>query len=319
MIGRRGVLVGLLAAGCAGGAVRAEVEAAADAELRRRPERYANGEARAWTVARDGRPRGLLWGTMHIPYDDATLMPRQIREKFYASASLTVESGSRASVAYVRDQVAAWRKVDPAALAALGADTRAALRAAGVEAKEEAVLSLVGLSDLVKERAPGVPASTLPTMGGSVDYALTVFAQGLRIPVRSLENLQAVPEPTAKEPNGAAAADLLRLTLRRADDIQAFSSVMREWYGRGEVGRLLAGLMAWRAGPADLVHSDAWRAAVLDARNRAWMDPLERTLNEPGTHFAAFGCGHLPGADGVVALLRKRGWDMAACVGDRCA
>ena len=151
-LGRRGVLAGLLLAGCArDGAVAAEIDAAVEAELRRRPEQYTHGEARAWLVRRDGRERGLLWGTIHIPYADETVLPRPIRARFAESASLTVESLPTMAQARQRQQqqAEALRKADPAALAALDPGTRVAVRTAGVGPDEEARVSLMGLARLV--------------------------------------------------------------------------------------------------------------------------------------------------------------------------
>jgi uncharacterized protein YbaP (TraB family) len=50
-------------------------------------------------------------------------------------------------------------------------------------------------------------------------------------------------------------------------------------------------------------------AALIDARNRAWMDVLVPQL-ELGGVFAAFGALHLPGETGVIELLRARGFEV---------
>lgn len=320
-IQRRALLAGLLAAGCAGdgGVVAAEVDAAVDAELRRRPEQYANGEARAWLVQRDGEERGLLWGTIHVPYSGETVLPWPIRARFSESASLTIESLPTPALArsQQRQMVAAVRKADPAALAALDTGTRVAVRTAGVSAEEEAKVSLVGLARLVLARGPRTQATDLPSLG-VVDYNLMGFARSVDIPVRGLEVLDVSPEPVLQEPNGPAAAAELRRLLRQMGAVPAFWQRVLEYYGRGEVARVAAALVAWRAVPEDLEDWEPWRATVLAARNRAWVTPLERTFEAPGTQFVAFGSGHLLGDDGVVALLRARGWDVTACVGDRC-
>ena len=81
----------LLLSACAGGAGDPAFRAAANAEVARRPDAYANGEARAWQVRRDGAVRGLVWGTLHIGYGGDTVLPAPIRARFYAAADLTVE------------------------------------------------------------------------------------------------------------------------------------------------------------------------------------------------------------------------------------
>ena len=320
MIGRRGVLGGLLLAGCArDGAVAAEIEAAVDAELRRHPEHYTNGEARAWLVRRDGEERALLWGTIHIPYSDETVLPRPIRARFAESASLTVENLPTPAQARSRQrqQAAALRKADPAALAALDPGTRVAVRTAGVAPDEEVRVSLVGLARLVASRGPRAPSTDLPSLG-IVDHNLVGFARSVEIPVRGLEVLEVSPDPVLQDPNGPAAAAALRQMLRQSDAVPELWRSVLGYYGRGEVARVLAALVAWRAAPEDLKHWEPSRVAVLAVRNRAWVEPLEQTFELPGTHFVAFGGGHLLGDEGVVALLRGRGWEVTACLGDRC-
>jgi uncharacterized protein YbaP (TraB family) len=46
------------------------------------------------------------------------------------------------------------------------------------------------------------------------------------------------------------------------------------------------------------------------ARNRAWMVKLERFLDSDRTYFVVVGAGHLGGPEGLLALLRSRGYQI---------
>ena len=74
---------------------------------------------------------------------------------------------------------------------------------------------------------------------------------------------------------------------------------------------------AWAAGDVAWIERDAIaplrKAApglyrrLVAARNRSWTDEIERLLKSGERAFIVVGVGHLVGADGVPALLRKRG------------
>lgn len=322
---------GLLAtSGCAGaGAVNAALEQAAAAEMARRPDHYGNGEARAFLVRRGGDDRGLLWGTWHVGYDSATALPRAMRRRFSAARLLLVEQVWDEMPAAVRREMAtvvvqAQLGSDGAAIAGLGAETVAALAAAGLRGPELERYSLIGLAGLVSEPSsapvlPGDGVGLLPP-GGFVDLALVGFARVLGVAVAGLEE----PDPAAVRrlffaaPNGREAADALRLALRRRGSEEALTGWLRARYLAGEIGRMVAVMTAWQAAPGDLLRADAGRAALLTRRTLAWLPRLERALDEGGPQgvFAAFGAAHLLGRDGIVALLRARGWTVDACVGD---
>lgn len=326
-LGRRAVLwsVGALAA-CAGdGAVAGEMDAAAAREMARQPANYVNGEARAFAVSRDGRLAGLLWGTWHTGYDEATVMPRAIRQRFAAASSVSAEVVLDRIAAPVRRAMAATAReallrASPVAVRQLDPDTRRELDVAGLPAGSLERFSLIGLARLIGEQAEAVPAGSLPAMG-IVDANLIGFARSASIPVRGLEDADAgmLERLLYADPNGKGAAAGLRLALRRRSGASAFRAWLRQRYAAGEVGAMLAGLVAWRAEAVDLAQSDRSRTAFLTERNLAWMPRLEATLEESGTAFAAFGAGHLTGVEGVVALLRARGWEVSGCAGDRCA
>jgi uncharacterized protein YbaP (TraB family) len=53
----------------------------------------------------------------------------------------------------------------------------------------------------------------------------------------------------------------------------------------------------------------AMEEAMINARNRGWIDVLEQAAQD-GPVFAAFGALHLPGPEGVPALLQARGWTL---------
>lgn len=74
-----------------------------------------------------------------------------------------------------------------------------------------------------------------------------------------------------------------------------------ELYKQGKITELL-----------DLLRSEEaenFEEVLLNKRNRAWIPILERTMRQKPT-FIAVGAGHLAGEQGVINLLRKRGYKL---------
>lgn len=294
--------------------------AAADAEIVRQPQFYSNGQARAWQVSKDGTVRGLLWGSMHIAYGTDTAMPAPIRARFYGAADLTVESVLDRAAGALQAIRARSRRAnaayDPAAVQRLDEPTRQAL--ADVPGTDSRDLSLRGLATRVATaaRQQAYDPGALPDIG-FVDLNLIAFARAQDRPVRGLEAPEAV-DATLADPNGPEAAGLLRRLLRQRASYQAFSRWLAATYGRGDVAAVSAALAAWDADADDLRYADRNRTALFTARNAAWLPQLDRLFRKPGDHFVAVGAGHLLGSDGLVALLRGRGYQVAPCPGDAC-
>lgn len=331
-------LLSLLAAACAiDPALTGEFERAADAEMARRPQDYTNGGARGYLVSRvrdgtrdgsgGGGARGMLWGTMHVSYSNDTMPPSATLDRFLSATSLHVESApsTPARARRLAELRTAIRDLietppDPAALAGLDAPTRAALDWVPLPAGAMRRFSLLGLAAF----AGGSDTSVVPAFQAFsiVDANLAGFAQDLGIPVRSLDDLrddEAVTRALFADPNGPNGAGALRLALRRRPASSAFGDWAMRAYAAGQIARLSAARVGWRADPDDLARADAVRGPLFTARNAAWIPKLEAAFARPGFHAAAFGAGHLLGEDGVVALLRARGWTVTPCPNDACS
>ena len=78
-------------------------------------------------------------------------------------------------------------------------------------------------------------------------------------------------------------------------------------------------LDAWRRGDADALERKehnafadfpAFRERIIDARNRNWIPKIERYLQSGHVYFVIAGAAHMGGPNGVVALLRARGYQV---------
>ncbi|MFX1739919.1 TraB/GumN family protein [Paraburkholderia sp. A1RI_3L] len=77
---------------------------------------------------------------------------------------------------------------------------------------------------------------------------------------------------------------------------------------RGDYGAVLALVNTGYADPADA--ATFYRLMVAE-RNRAWMAPLQRYLNE-GNALVLVGAAHLPGNAGLIQLLQQAGYRFEA-------
>jgi uncharacterized protein YbaP (TraB family) len=78
-------------------------------------------------------------------------------------------------------------------------------------------------------------------------------------------------------------------------------------------------ISAWRRGDADTLtrvmragYSDypAFADRLLSDRNRNWIPKIEKALHSGQTYFVVAGAAHMGGPDGVLALLRARGYQI---------
>jgi hypothetical protein len=76
---------------------------------------------------------------------------------------------------------------------------------------------------------------------------------------------------------------------------------------------------AWKSGDAptverivleDLKEEPAIYERLLVARNRNWLPQLEALFNRSGRAFVVVGAAHLIGPDGLIAMLRDRGYQL---------
>lgn len=317
------IALALLLAGCAAqNDLAPQFDAAAAREIAARPDRYTFGDSRAVLVSRDGVARGLIWGTMHVGYDEATMLPRPMRDRFAAAQDLTIEVDFAALPASqrraLRDQtIRAFQEADPAAIARLDPATRAALDAADLPAGSLDRFSLLGLSRLVSARAGTEPVSSLPA-SAAVDGALAGFARSVRIRVRDLETPESHIDYLYGEPNGARATFELRQALAQRAELRQLSAWIRDNYAAGRIGPVLALTAAWRANPSDAALVEQAYTQTFPDRHPAMAAKLDALFAEPGFHFVAVGAGHLLGEHGVPAQLQRRGWTITPCPGDRC-
>ncbi len=105
------------------------------------------------------------------------------------------------------------------------------------------------------------------------------------------------------------------LTDRQAEALLLFTFIPQERTHRDE----MPWMQAWRKGDADaiarMMHAGyrdypAFAERLLGARNRRWIQKIEDYVRSGHTYFVVAGAAHFGGRDGVLSLLRQRGYSI---------
>ncbi len=311
------VLLCLMLCSCAGGeTVRTAIDAYARSRMAADPAAYSNGDSRSWLVRRDGADHGLLWGTYHRGYDEATIPPSTIRDRVESAADLTVEvnltdANPTAIAALMAPCGRASLARDEGAIASLDPATKAALNDTWLPGEIKTKGSLLGLSWAVNGRNNG----NAPT--GNADTVLIQLAKAHGVRIFTLERPQAQIAMLCRDPNGPLAALYLKEALLRGSDAAILADYARAEYQQGHVALVIAA-SHWPPGPDTATGEALERQSLFTSRNPAMLRRIERRLDTPGFHVVAIGAGHLVGHDGIVAGLQAAGWEVVPCPADRC-
>lgn len=147
----------------------------------------------------------------------------------------------------------------------------------------------------------GVLNDTLSTFTGiGVDFGLVQQAKVSKKEVKPLETLE---QQFGLLYNITLDSQLndLRKSLTASDSVQDLAERLLRSYLHQDLNDLGLLLAEIQAATLDPMH------AMLRDRNRAWVPQLEQLFRQKRT-FVAVGSLHLPGEDGLIAMLRKAGY-----------
>jgi len=311
----------LAAAQCAGTDLLAALRSAdpaAHADLFRRAHAVANGRGKFWRVSRGGAPPSYLFGTFHDTGIARRPLERPVARALAAARLMLVEL-TGAEQARLQARVAG----DPAFVIDLERTGLTGQLTAAERALLERKLAANGLTLAIADKLRpwmlfsllAVPQCMLREMRQGqpvLDSLLIAKADAAGIPVAGLETYEqalggfaAIPAETMNE--------ILLEGLRGLSGEEDFRRTSVGLYLSGEIAAIWEFSVQHTAETTGMARSRAiyaqFAAALLDARNRAWMGVLVPQLARGGV-FAAFGALHLPGETGVIELLRARGFEV---------
>lgn len=99
--------------------------------------------------------------------------------------------------------------------------------------------------------------------------------------------------------------ELLNYTLREARNIGQLMAATKKAWREGDLAELERVIVQPMAQDFPRIYQD-----MLPRRNRNWLPLLEKMLADPATEFVVVGAAHLVGREGLLALLRQRGYEI---------
>lgn len=148
-----------------------------------------------------------------------------------------------------------------------------------------------------------------PKSGLFLDFALSLRAAGEGLEVVGLETLDEQIGFLRDMPMEEQLA-MLDQAIADFDEAEAAFDELLEIYLHGDLDALMANAEEQLEALPDGARAHFWEGGIVD-RNHRMADVLDG-LYRDGTTFAAVGALHLPGDDGLLALLRQRGWRLEA-------
>jgi uncharacterized protein YbaP (TraB family) len=301
--------------------VLAHTDPAAHAAIMARAEATPNGEGRFWRIDRPDSPAvapSHLFGTFHTDQATATVPDAAwtaLRDARIALFELGAAEQAAMQARLAGDRAFAYDDGAPPLSQRLDADGLAvisrALAARGIPLEAAEPMRPWMLFSLL-----ALPACHLQAMSAgasSLDTVMTARADEAGTPHAGLESYEAALAALRRIPPERLLALLADsgATFDREEDV--FRTNL-ELYAAGRLATIEA-FARWLAtrppsgADAAALHDEVM-AELIGARNRAWLARIEAELARGGA-FVAVGALHLPGADGLVALLRDRGWTLS--------
>ena len=278
-----------------------------------------NGEGRVWRIRREGVADSTLFGTMHLSDPRILALPPAAKARFEAAKTLVIETTD--ILEETKAQLAILARVDlinlppgktladlatPQQLATL----RTALDGAGIPL--QAIQTLQPWFFAAGMMMPGCETARLAAGAKPLDLRLAIDAEAAGKQVLGLEAATEQLEAMASLPI-ALQVDSLIATLVLKEKLPAIFESMTELYLEGRIAMISplseAVMPKENVTPETVAGYRAFDAIIVTRRNHVMAERLLPILAK-GDTMVAVGALHLPGEEGLVALLRAEGYSV---------
>lgn len=262
----------------------------------------AEGQSRLWRISGADAAPSYLFGTMHAEHPDVVRLPPAVERAFAGSERLVLEMvlDETAILATVQSGLfEAGRNLEDVLPPPLYRRTVAAMAGYGIP------------EPVLRRYKPWMIFSTLmlprSRSGMFLDMRLYQQAMAAGKPVLGLETAAEQIRVFDAMPM-ADQVSILRDTLDNLDRFDAWFEEMREVYLSGDLDAL-ARFSDDMMRDIDPALAQRFERRFVTERNHRMADRLQPLLRKGGT-FIAVGALHLPGEDGIIALLREAGYEV---------
>ncbi|MEO3997057.1 TraB/GumN family protein [Mesorhizobium sp. CAU 1732] len=273
-----------------------------------------NGEAVLWKVEKDGIAASWLFGTMHMSDPRVLTLGAGAQAAFDASSTVVIETTdvldqSKMMAAMMAQPELMMFTDDTTLMSLFSQDDREtvedALSKRGIPPASVAKMKPWMLGAMVS-----LPACELARKAAGAPVLDTKLAADAKDAGKALKGLETVTDQLGAMASLPMEFHIQGLvdTLKLGDRMDDVIETMIVLYLEGETGTFWPFFRA--ALPSDGNTEEGFAAfeeAMITARNKTMAERAEPILNEGGA-FVAVGALHLPGDDGLVALLRADGY-----------
>lgn len=253
------------------------------------------GSSLLWEISGPGLPQpSYLYGTFHLLCPQDLKLSAAARQAFDSSRQLFLEVDIDDPQTFVQLQQQLLTPGQPLTQLLSTADY-AYLKAYFRDSLQQNLDAYAGMKPVLLSAL--LYGKMLGCTPGSPEMALAQQASLRKIPVEGLESISEQMAVLDSVPVARSAQELV-LTVRHLDSSRTALRMLLAHYKSGHADSL-QGDMAGFSAPE--------KERLLYRRNRNWLPVMERAMRQKPTFFAV-GAGHLGGPQGVVALLRQRGY-----------
>jgi uncharacterized protein YbaP (TraB family) len=278
-----------------------------------------NGSGLLWKVEKPGVSPSFLFGTMHVTDPRVTEMPEAARAAFDQAGTVVIETieildPAKAQAALLtRPELTMF--TDGTTLTSLLNEEETEIISAELSRRGIPIALVSRMKPWMIAGLVALPACEMARKAEGVEFLDIKIATTARDQGKQLLGLESIGEQME------AMADLpiefhirgLVETIKLSDLMPDIMATMTDLYLEGEIAQIMPVVLA--AGPEELEDDASGYAAfeerIVRMRNHV-MAGRAAPILDAGNAFVAVGALHLPGKEGLVALLQDAGYTVTA-------
>ena len=289
------------------------------AQIRAEAAKVENGDAILWRIEKLDVEPSFLFGTMHMSDPRVVNLGVAAQKAFDGASTIVIETTDILDQSKIMAAMAADPELmmftDGATLSSLVPEADREAFAAGLESRGIPLASVEKMKPWMLLSMVTMPACELQRRAAGapvLDMALATEATDAGKTVAGLESIADQLGAMASLPIDQPVQGLVE-ALKLGDLVEDVVETMTALYLEQEVATIRAFLRAMPQVSDSGIEQDygSWEERMIVARNQIMAERAEPILAE-GDAFVAVGALHLPGPDGLVALLRDRGYTLSA-------